>query len=522
MTSGPNYFNSKRWHVPAENRYTQNMDAAFRDVTDEYANQGFKLSFQHVATGKVLYAKAFITAYNETFSSDWRQEQIFGRRDPIHMFKQTTRNATLSFKFVAATHGEAFDNMSRLDRLRSYLYPNYEPFDNSGAKTLTQSPLVRIGIFNLLTDGNTAITFGQMFGSSPVARGQGALAIIRNMNVNFNLENPDAGLYESKAATDNVGVPKIIDISIDFTIIHEKNVGHDGWNNDITRGIYGVDLGTQSTRLAPPVPENLVRNEETSPPPQQPVEEEVIEEPAPTRTDPAGSEATDASITADAIASQVQTTPSVEQDGQPGTDALAETIEEDPYVPTPGLEVILAGLPEDLQEAFRNADRNGTAVRLRTAYAHVQDVDLQGLPDDQTGQGAYGDQATSYDIAITPQELVTMYGDPNALVGNVLGYQQGTTIGTGAGWTVIRVQDTRDRATGSRTLANGEVVDGYWIQNSAGDRYWRDVIVPSTASGISMSSFQLHTGTGGYASYRDIVGAYSTSMAGPGVYEIVQ
>ena len=117
--TNPNYFNSKKYHPrpssqqdPNGTSLTSKMHNAFvQDATDIYAQRGFKLIFQHLPTGKTIYTKAFITAYNETFSSDWASETVFGRLDPIHMFKQTTRSATLSFKLVAATHGEAFENM---------------------------------------------------------------------------------------------------------------------------------------------------------------------------------------------------------------------------------------------------------------------------------------------------------------------------------------------------------------------------------------------------------------------------
>jgi len=361
-----------------------------------------------------------------------------------------------------------------------------------------------------------------MFGSSPVARGAGALAIIKSMSVNFNLENPDAGFYESKSQTHGAGVPKIIEIALDFTIIHEKNVGHDGWNGGITRGIYGVDLGNHTLRLAPPVPQNLITNDEVLPEPPPPEEEEELDEPPPNRGDEASEEAENAGNQAAATEAVVATTPAVEQEGQPGTDALAEAIEEDTYVPTPGLDVILDGLPEDLADAFRNADRDGTSVRLKTATAQVRDLDFQDLPDDMNGEGAYGDKAQSYDINISPQELVDMYANPETPVGEVLSYQSGTTIGTGAAWTGIRVLDTRDKATGSRTLSSGEVVPGYYIENGDVEPQWKDVISPMTSEGMTFTDFQHHTGTGTFEIYRDIVGAYSTSMAGSGVYEIVQ
>ena len=66
----------------------------FVDVTDALANSGLQLGFEHVPTGNIINFKAYITAFNETFSCDWASETVFGRVDPIAMFKQTTRNIT--------------------------------------------------------------------------------------------------------------------------------------------------------------------------------------------------------------------------------------------------------------------------------------------------------------------------------------------------------------------------------------------------------------------------------------------
>ena len=34
---------------------------------------------------------AYLETYNENFSSDWNQEKVFGRQDPIATFKDTSR-----------------------------------------------------------------------------------------------------------------------------------------------------------------------------------------------------------------------------------------------------------------------------------------------------------------------------------------------------------------------------------------------------------------------------------------------
>ena len=256
-------------------RFNEDSDrSTFVDTTDAYANMGMKLTFTYVPTGKTVSFKAYITAFNETYSCDWAQEPVFGRIDPISMFKQTTRNVTLGFKVVAGDPSEGFDNLYRLDVLRSFLYPTYDG-SSMNALTLAQSPLVRIKVMNLLTNAKQSNTYFQMFQSQLMNRMDGALTTIKNLNVNHNIENPAVGVFEpgkGSGGRSNVGslrsygaeviqdiagtqqeasseedpseysintseqvedltgtkgiLPKMIEISMDFMVIHEKFMGH--------------------------------------------------------------------------------------------------------------------------------------------------------------------------------------------------------------------------------------------------------------------------------------------------------
>tara|TARA_R110002020_G_scaffold324893_3_gene540491 strand:+ start:129 stop:1352 length:1224 start_codon:yes stop_codon:yes gene_type:complete len=242
----------------------------FVDVTDALANSGLQLGFEHVPTGNIINFKAYITAFNETFSCDWASETVFGRVDPIAMFKQTTRNITLSFKVVAATASEGYENLYRVDVLRSFLYPTYASTGDKkdNAITLAQSPLVRVKVMNLLTDGAESSTYDQMFGKGGVMSAMhGALTFIKSMSVAHNLENSDVGVFHPGAsgvtpvseddarlaemgiegpaldpqASSTTGVvPKMIEVSLDFTVLHEENMGWEKGKN--APGVYGLNM----------------------------------------------------------------------------------------------------------------------------------------------------------------------------------------------------------------------------------------------------------------------------------------
>ena len=136
---------------------------AFIDGSDALANQGFTISFQSVINKKTTVFKAFVTAFNETYNSNWTSEEVYGRADPIYLFKNTTRNITLAFGVPASTEGEAYENLTKTQELIQKLYPAYTNVQR--AQTIAQSPLVRMKVINLTQ--RAAGDYGANLGVSP-------------------------------------------------------------------------------------------------------------------------------------------------------------------------------------------------------------------------------------------------------------------------------------------------------------------------------------------------------------------
>lgn len=222
--------------------------SAFIDGSDAYANQGFTISFQSVISEKVTVFKAFITAFNETYNSNWSTEEVYGRADPIHMFKNTTRNITLSFMVPASTEGEAYENLTKTQALIQKLYPAYTNVQQ--AQTIAQSPLVRLKVINMTQRAVPGHTDFQSFGgfasdgtsvfSMTSDASQGLLGIIKNLSINHHLDDPNAGVFEIKKG---VLLPKLIEIQIEFAAIHEMPLAQDIVNfatDDFSMFPYGM------------------------------------------------------------------------------------------------------------------------------------------------------------------------------------------------------------------------------------------------------------------------------------------
>ena len=265
-----NYFNAFK--------LTGDLDAPTKpqlvDGSDAMANKGFTVSFQHVPSGKSVFFKAFITAFNESFNSDWSEESVYGRVDPIRMFKQNSRSITLGLNVPAASEGEAFENLAKVQKLISYLYPSYTDVDNSS--TISQSPLIRMRVMNLASNvgaaaGESSVNVNDLFSdegytyealdsgmgpgrifdrnTSDDITGSGLLGFVKNLSIAHNIENPDFGVFEY--AGGNI-LPKMIELNLDFGVIHEHpigwNSGDDGEQFSSETFPYGANLQKSSPR----------------------------------------------------------------------------------------------------------------------------------------------------------------------------------------------------------------------------------------------------------------------------------
>ncbi len=236
--------------------------AQYADGSDAYANiHKMVISFYHVPSGRSVYFKAFIDAFNETYSSNWNGEDVYGRADKIYMFKNTTRDITLAFKIPAATESEAYENLGRASSLAKFCYAGYENPHN--ATTIQQSPLVRIKVMNLLqsTQGNTAPrlpgvleTSDEMYTTytSNTTAQRGVLGVVKNLVINHNI--PEEGVLEKARGTI---LPKLIDVNLSFSVLHENRMG---WDNS---GRFGPPVGATLGQGSNTFPYGVTTNDDS-------------------------------------------------------------------------------------------------------------------------------------------------------------------------------------------------------------------------------------------------------------------
>jgi len=219
--------------------------------SDALGNAGFKVGFHHVPSAKEIYFKAFISAFQESYASDWASETVFGRPDALYMYKNTSRSISMSIKVPAATISEGYDNLARVQQLVQFLYPTYTNVQE--AQTISQSPLIRLKVMNLITSnewtGDLWADPGFVLsgGGDPETWGTGLLGVMSNLAVSHNLDNPDIGVFEVAKGTI---VPKMIEITFDFNAIHEIPLGWDSDGRFSSQGWpYAVDTRSTTSTL---------------------------------------------------------------------------------------------------------------------------------------------------------------------------------------------------------------------------------------------------------------------------------
>ncbi len=196
------------------------------DGSDALANQRDQvISFQNIRNKESVFFKAFITGFSDTYSPNFNPVEVFGRTDAIQQYKGTSRNISLNFKVPAASESEAFENLGRAGKLIQMLYPSYASVSN--ALTLSEAPLVRLKVMNLLSKDHenapgSSETFPQFYSKykSTADPNKGILGAITSCTVNHNIEQEGGFAKEN-----NTILPKLIDINISFTPIHEETIG---------------------------------------------------------------------------------------------------------------------------------------------------------------------------------------------------------------------------------------------------------------------------------------------------------
>ena len=226
--------------------------------SQNYGNRGYSIGFNHLISGKEIYFKAFIESYNETFSSDWSPETIYGRSDNIQTYRDTTRNISLSFKVPAFSEGESYENLAKVQSLIQFLYPSYTSINGDSAGTIMQPPFVKLKVMNLVQnnfDDSTVTNFSSLFDQHVALAGaeNGVVGAILSLNVDHNLINTEASIIEKSSGRSGESgaaiIPTLFTINLSFKAIHNYPLGWNTENFESQMYPFSARLGESTTAV---------------------------------------------------------------------------------------------------------------------------------------------------------------------------------------------------------------------------------------------------------------------------------
>lgn len=195
---------------------------------------------------KKITFKPYIKKIDDSFKSDWNQQYVLGRMDPIATFQRTRRIINLTFDVPAADVKEAVKNRQKMKILSSYLYPAYQtikgvsiksdapPTSQENANAATTEKQAKQASQTLSTGNRKKTRNVNIMGSSPILSIKFANLICDTKGrelygfVDSFIINPyeDMGFFVlEREGKDPLYLPKAYSVALNFNVIHTQELG---------------------------------------------------------------------------------------------------------------------------------------------------------------------------------------------------------------------------------------------------------------------------------------------------------
>ncbi len=185
--------------------------------TSNLFNQGLALYIEHVPTGYFVEFPAMLESMSDAYITNWVQEKVYGRMDPIGTFSDTNRAISLSWAVVSNGIKEGALHLKKINGLISFMYPLYKEQGKGGGAILNMGPLLKIKFGNLIQNSQT---------------GGGLLGFVNGITFDPEME---AGMWvhnpteEGSMGTGGIEyIPKVIRLNMELQVVHEHSLG---WKN---------------------------------------------------------------------------------------------------------------------------------------------------------------------------------------------------------------------------------------------------------------------------------------------------
>ena len=187
------------------------------DLTKQTNLAGMVFTPLHVDQPSVTLFGSDVTL-NNSFAPNYAMEEVYGRKDPIAIYKNTKR--TIAGTINVLNEPEVvIRNMSALNKLAQFLYPVYAESTQANSAILKAPPFLSLKYLNVV---------GTLDG--------GETGFLTSLTYNAGNLSKDITRLENSSVPESL-YPTEIAISFSFQIIHKNMVGWVG--NEFSPGGYG-------------------------------------------------------------------------------------------------------------------------------------------------------------------------------------------------------------------------------------------------------------------------------------------
>ena len=218
-------------------------------------NDFFKIHIEHLPTKEKIAFEGWVTNFSDNYTSQWPEEMVYGRMDPLATYQRTGRSISLGFDIPNDDKQHAIANMANVRQLIKFMYPLYAESAMAQQNTLQSGPLLGLKWTNLISspnnNGEKLIGYinGGLAYSPEVAEGG---FILRGLDPGLGVES------QSSIAIKNY-FPKKLSLSFTFTVLHTHLVGWapsgTGGKSFTFGGSQGTDAAFPNAFIAPPPPD---------------------------------------------------------------------------------------------------------------------------------------------------------------------------------------------------------------------------------------------------------------------------
>jgi hypothetical protein len=152
---------------------------------------------------RTVFFQPFNLELKENFAPSWSPQNYIGRVDPVSTYQNTTRTLSISFKMVAMHPDDLKIIYGKLKWLTAMVYPEYSP--NMRYKS---GPIVKLRIGDIINASSLSVPLS--------SERPGVSGYLTSLDFNYDK------IWE---IDDNWQVPRNIDVSFGFTVLHELPVG---------------------------------------------------------------------------------------------------------------------------------------------------------------------------------------------------------------------------------------------------------------------------------------------------------